>query len=49
MTPEAIALFCVQGLAGQAVELQLVEAISHETVRRVLKKTNSSRGARWAG
>ena len=36
-------------LADRAVELDLVEALSHETVRRVLKKTNSSRGAGWAG
>ncbi len=32
-------------LARRAVELEIVEAISHETVRRTLKKT-ASRGAR---
>ena len=36
-------------LADRAVELALVEEISHETVRRVLKKTNSSSGRRWVG
>jgi len=50
-----IALACSEPPAGQArwslrlladklVELEVVEAISHQTVRRVLKKTNSSRG-----
>ncbi len=33
-------------LADKAVELQYVDSISYETVRRVLKKTNSSRGRR---
>jgi len=27
-------------LAERAVELEIVEAVSHETVRRCLKKTN---------
>ena len=50
-----VALACSEPPAGQArwslrlladklVELQVVEAISHQTVRRVLKKTSSSRG-----
>jgi transposase len=30
-------------LADRLVELEIVETVSHETVRRVLKKTNSSR------
>jgi transposase len=30
-------------LADKLVELEVVETVSHETVRRVLKKTNSSR------
>ena len=34
----------VRLLAGKLVELEQVDAVSHETVRRVLKKTNSSRG-----
>ena len=31
-------------LAGKMVELQYVDAVSYETVRRTLKKTSSSRG-----
>jgi hypothetical protein len=31
-------------LADKLVELEIVEAVSHQTVRRVLKKTNSSPG-----
>jgi transposase len=31
-------------LAGRMVELAYVDTLSHETVRRTLKKTNSSRG-----
>ena len=31
-------------LADRLVELDVVDAVSDETVRRVLKKTNSSRG-----
>ncbi len=31
-------------LAAKLVELEIVEAISHQTVRRTLKKTNSSPG-----
>jgi transposase len=47
--PSGHARWSLRLLADQAVELELVEAVSHETVRRALKKTNSSRGARWAG
>ena len=39
----------MQLLADRLVELKLVEAVSDETVRRVLKKTTSSRGSRNAG
>ena len=53
-------LACSQPPAGQArwtlrllsrrvVELEIVAAVSHETVRRVLKKVNSSRGASRCG
>lgn len=31
-------------LADRAVELKYIDSVSYETVRRVLKKTNSSRG-----
>ena len=36
-------------LSRRAVELEIVEALSHETVRRVLKKANSSRGGSKCG
>jgi hypothetical protein len=36
-------------LAGRMVELGYVPAVSHETVRQVLKKTNSSRGVSKPG
>ena len=34
----------LQLIADKVVELAVTESISHESVRRVLKKTNSSRG-----
>jgi transposase len=36
-------------LAGKAVELGFVESISPETIRQLLKKTNSSRGNTSSG
>ena len=39
----------LQLLADKLVELEVVDAISYETVRRVLKKTSSSRGRRSSG
>jgi len=36
-------------LADKLVELEYVDSVSHETVRRVLKKTNSSLGKGAAG
>jgi len=36
-------------LAGHLVELQIVESVSHETVRQTLKKTSSSRGKKSSG
>ncbi len=47
--PSGHARWSLRLLADRAVELQWVEAVSHETVRRVLKKTNSSPGRRWVG
>jgi transposase len=44
--PEGYARWSLRLLADQAVELGYVEEISHETVRRVLKKTSSSPGRR---
>jgi hypothetical protein len=36
-------------LAERLVELEVVEEISHETVRQTLKKMNSSRGRKSSG
>jgi len=44
--PEGRARWTMQLLAERLVELGVVEEIGHETVRRALKKTASSRGAR---
>jgi hypothetical protein len=42
--PAGTARWSLRLLADTLVELEVVEAISHETVRRTLKKTNSSPG-----
>ena len=42
--PDGRASWTLRLLADQLVECEIVETISTETVRRVLKKTNSSRG-----
>ncbi len=42
--PDGRASWTLKLLAEQLVESEIVETISTETVRRVLKKTNSSRG-----
>jgi len=47
--PEGRAEWTMQLLADKLVELKVVERISDETVRRTLKKTNSSRGRRSSG
>ena len=47
--PEGRARWTLRLLAGRLVELEVVDAICHETVRAVLKKTNSSRGAKSSG
>jgi hypothetical protein len=47
--PSGHARWTLRLLADRAVELELVETVSHETVRQALKKTNSNRGARWGG
>ena len=54
--PEGHDHWALRPLAGKAVELGLVESLSHETVRLHLKKTRSSRGEsssgaspKWAG
>jgi hypothetical protein len=47
--PEGRATWTLQLLADRLVELDIVEAVSSETVRRTLKKTSSSRGRRNDG
>lgn len=42
--PDGAARWSLRLLADELVRLEVVEAISHETVRRTLKKTPSSRG-----
>lgn len=47
--PKGFARWSLRLLADRAVELEYIDSISYETVRRVLKKTKSSRGGRLAG
>lgn len=47
--PAGRSLWSLRLLADKAVELDYVATISHETVRRALKKTNSSLGRKSAG
>ena len=47
--PEGRARWTLRLLAARLVELEIVDAISHEAVRRTLKKTNSSRGRKSSG
>lgn len=42
--PQGRTAWTLQLLAGRLVELRVVDAVSDETVRRVLKKTHLSRG-----
>lgn len=47
--PDGQARWTLRLLADQMVELAYVDSLSHETVRRTLKKTNSSRGGSASG
>jgi transposase len=47
--PEGHAHWSARLLANRAVELEVVETVSESTVRRLLKKTRSSRGRRSRG
>lgn len=47
--PKGYARWSLRLLADRAVELNYVDNISHETVRRVLKKTNLSPGRKKSG
>jgi transposase len=42
--PEDRVAWTLKLLAGKLVELEVVESVSRDTIRRVLKKTRSSRG-----
>jgi hypothetical protein len=42
--PEGFSRWSLRLLADKAVELNYIDSISHEAVRRILKKTSSSRG-----
>lgn len=47
--PEGFARWSLRLLADRVVELQYIDSVSYETVRRVLKKTKPSRGKKSAG
>jgi hypothetical protein len=47
--PQGFARWSLRLLAERVVELQYIDSVSHETIRRVLKKTRSSPGRRSAG
>lgn len=47
--PEGFSRWSLRLLADKAVELNYIENISHEAVRRILKKTNSSLGGKKGG
>jgi transposase len=47
--PEGFSRWSLRLLADRAVELNYIDSISHETVRRVLKKTSLSPGRKNSG
>lgn len=47
--PDGRATWTLQLLADRLVELDVVDSVSYETVRRTLKKTSSSRGRQSDG
>ena len=47
--PEGFARWTLRLLANKVVELDYIDSISHETVRRVLKKTNLNLGSEKHG
>lgn len=47
--PEGYARWSLRLLADKMVEMEYVESISHETVRKVLKKTNLNHGKQKVG
>ena len=47
--PEGFARWSLRLLADRAMELEYVDSISYETVRRVLKKRNQTVAEAWLG
>ena len=47
--PEGFARWTLRLLADKVIELDYIDSVSYETVRRVLKKTNSSLGSEKGG
>jgi hypothetical protein len=47
--PEGFARWTLRLLADKVIELKYIDSVSHETVRRVLKKMNSSLGSGKGG
>ncbi len=47
--PEGYSRWTFRLLAEKVVELEYIDSVSHETIRRVLKKTKSNLGSARAG
>ncbi len=47
--PEGFSRWSLRLLADRVVELNYIDSISHESIRRILKKTNLSLGGRMDG
>ena len=47
--PKGFARWSLRLLADRVVELDYIDSISHESIRRILKKTNSSLGGKTGG
>ena len=47
--PEGFSRWSLRLLADKVVELEYIDSISHEAIRRILKKTNSSLGYKKGG
>lgn len=47
--PEGFARWSLRLLADKVIELEYIDKVSHETIRQVLKKTNSNLGGAKAG
>ncbi len=47
--PEGFSQWSLRLLADRVVELEYIDSVSHETVRSILKKTNSSPGEKKDG